>query len=647
MSTEAAGQPAYNEAERLKIVIVGHVDHGKSTLVGRLFYDTDSLPQGKAESIMKACEAEGMEFEYAFLLDALLEEQEQNITIDTTQIQFRTEKRNYVIIDAPGHKEFLKNMITGAAHADAALLLIDAKEGVQEQSKRHGYLLSLLGIKQVIVVVNKMDLVDYDQEVFNRIESEYREFLLKLGVTPKSFIPVSAKQGDNIVKGSDSLPWFEGNSILKGLDSFDVPGAESDLPLRMLVQDVYRFDERRIIAGRVETGELKVGDEVVFWPNRKRSKVKSIELWGSEEAPTSVSAGFSTAITLDEQIFVERGQIASHTTENPVEGREFKANLFWLHDEPLQVNVPYTLKLGTQSVEARVTELTRVVDSSTLEVAATARDEVRKNEVGEVVIRTRKPVAFDNIDKVNISGRFVLQQGNRIGGGGIIHSAEYSDVVRDGVTSSNISWSVGAVTREDRHQILGQRGCVIWLTGLSGSGKSTLANGLEESLTRQGQLCSILDGDNLRYGLCSDLGFSEEDRTENIRRAAEVARLVAETGVIVVSALISPFRKDRDAARDICKAAGIPFREVFVAASLEACEERDPKSLYKRARAGEIKNFTGIDSPYEAPESAELVLKTDTESREASLEKLMELAREASDPHQEQAGEEHFPQASI
>ncbi|HEY8964916.1 MAG TPA: GTP-binding protein, partial [Candidatus Methylacidiphilales bacterium] len=301
-----------SELERLKIVIVGHVDHGKSTLIGRLFFDTNSFPEGKVEAIRKACEAEGMDFEYSFLLDALLEEQEQNITIDTTQIQFQTPKRKYVIIDAPGHKEFLKNMITGAASADAAILLIDAKEGVQEQSRRHGFLLSLLGVKQVIVAVNKMDLVNFDRAKFAAIEAEYRAFLGKLGVVPTHFIPIAARHGDNIVGPSANLPWHQGLSVVEALDSFASPGSASGLPLRFSVQDVYRFDERRIIAGRVETGRLKVGDELVFWPDRKRSKVKSIEWWGAKEPKTETEAGYSTAVTLEEQIFVERGQIASH-----------------------------------------------------------------------------------------------------------------------------------------------------------------------------------------------------------------------------------------------------------------------------------------------------------------------------------------------
>ncbi|MDD5262207.1 MAG: adenylyl-sulfate kinase [Methylacidiphilales bacterium] len=626
----AAAPADLPEQERLKIVIVGHVDHGKSTLIGRLFYDTHSLPDGKVESIRKACEAEGMEFEYAFLLDALLEEQEQNITIDTTQIQFRSDRRGYIIIDAPGHKEFLKNMITGAAHADAALLLIDANEGVQEQSKRHGYLLSLLGIKQVAVIVNKMDLVDYSPRVFERIEAEYREFLRKVHVEPLFFIPISAKLGKNIIGGCEELAWFKGRSILQALDSFQATSTDTGLPARFILQDIYRFDERRILAGRLETGAMKVGDELVFWPDRKRSRIKSFEAWGSKTPKTEALAGESVAVTLEEQIFVERGQIGSLAGQELVESREFQANLFWLNDVPLYVNQPYTLKLGTQSVEARLVKIHRVIDSSTLELAGENRDRIEKNEAAEVVIRTRKPLAFDNADRITSTGRFILLQDDRIGGGGIIHSADYIQPGATAVKSSNISWTTGEVNREIRAEHFGHRGAVIWLTGLSGSGKSTLAVAMESSLLQRGVSSFILDGDNLRHGLCSDLGFSGEDRVENIRRAGEVARLMAEAGLVVISALISPFRENRDMVRHICHNAGIPFVEVFVNAPLEVCEQRDPKDLYKKARAGEIKGFTGIDSPYEAPEKPDLTLKTDEETKEESVGKLLQLVLDAS-----------------
>ena len=611
--------------QKLKIVIVGHVDHGKSTLIGRLFHDTNSLAEGKVEQIRKASEAEGMDFEFAFLLDALLEEQEQNITIDTTQLPFRTDLREYVIIDAPGHKEFLKNMITGASSADAAILLIDAHEGVQEQSKRHAYLLSLLGIKQVVVAVNKMDLVGFKQDVFESVRAEYTVFLEKLGVTPQHFLPISAKHGHNITKASPEMPWFKGPAILEALDQFATPVTPEGLPLRLVLQDVYRFDERRILAGRIESGRLAVGEELTFWPDRKRSRVKAIENWGTDDSKTSASVGESVAITLEEQIFVERGQIASHAGVGPAEGREIHASLFWLSNDPLPVNVPFTLKLGTQSVEARVVEFQRVLDSSTLEPITGTRRELLKNEVADVRIRARKPLAFDRIDRISDTGRFVIVWGKRIGGGGIVREADY-DSGRPGVASDNITWTTSPVTREDRMELLGHRGAVLWLTGLSGSGKSTLATALDHQLHRRGMASFILDGDNLRHGLCSNLKFSPEDRSENIRRAGETAKLMAEAGLVVICSQISPYKADRDRVREICHRDGIPFAEVFINAPLQVCEARDPRGLYKKARSGEISDFTGISSPYEPPTAPELEIRTGETSMEISLGQLLDFA---------------------
>lgn len=617
------------QSPKLRIVIVGHVDHGKSTLIGRLFHDTNSLPEGKVEQIKKASELEGMEFEFAFLLDALLEEQAQNITIDTTQLPFRTATREYVIIDAPGHKEFLKNMVTGAASADAAILLIDAHEGIQEQSKRHAYLLSLLGIHQIVVAVNKMDLVGNRQERFAKVQADYTEFLAQLGIEPLFFIPISAKHGLNITEGSPELSWYEGPSILGALESMKIAAPADDLPLRFVLQDIYRFDERRILAGRIETGSLKVGQEITFWPDGKGSRIKSIEDWNVDPAPTTAGVGESVAITLEEQIFVERGQIGSAPKEGPAEGREIHASLFWLQNDPLPLNVPFTLKIGTQSVEARLVEIKRVLDSSTLEPLAGSPGIIHRNEVADVRIRARKPVAFDRHDRISETGRFVIVTGKRIGGGGIVREAEYANE-QAGITSDNITWTVSPVTQEARADHFGHRGAVLWLTGLSGSGKSTLATGLEHMLHRRGMATFILDGDNLRHGLCSNLGFSPEDRSENIRRAGETAKLMAEAGLVVICSLISPYRADRRKVREICSRDGIPFAEVFINAPIEACEARDPRGLYKKARAGEIKDFTGVSSPYEAPEAAELELRTAEYSLESSLTELVDFAVELS-----------------
>jgi bifunctional enzyme CysN/CysC len=622
--------PVEEDAQKLKIVIVGHVDHGKSTLIGRLLFDTHSLPDGKIEQIQKACAAEGMDFEYAFLLDALLEEQEQNITIDTTQIQFQTKARNYVIVDAPGHKEFLKNMITGAASADAAIVLLDAQEGLQEQTRRHGYLLSLLGVKQVLVAVNKMDLIDFSQSTFEQLERDYRAFLEPYDIRPLAFIPMSAKHGHNIVVPSEKMRWHQGDTLLAALDHLQQPPAPIEKPLRFVVQDIYRFDARRLIVGRIESGQLAVGDEIVFYPGDKQSRIKSIEVWPATEAqPTKAFAGESIAITLEEQIFVERGHIGAHRAHAPVEGVSFSARVFWLADEPLTVGSSYTLKLATQQVEARLVRVDRLMDSATLAPLEEKRPQIARNEVAELVFRTRRPLAFDNSDEVQVTGRFIVVQDGRIGGGGVIFGAEYEPTANIR-RSEHLSWTDDPITPEVRVDHFGHRGAVIWLTGLSGSGKSTLATGLQTRLFRLGIASTLLDGDNLRHGLNSNLGFSADDRKENIRRAAEAAKLLADAGLVVVTSFISPFEADRQNAATICRRANIPFAEVYVSTPLEVCEARDPKSLYKKARAGQIKDFTGIDSPYEPPTAPDLELRTDLHSREQCLELLLKLATKIS-----------------
>lgn len=614
------------DSQRLKIVFVGHVDHGKSTLIGRIFYDTNSLPEGKVEQIQKACKEEGMEFEYAFLLDALLEEQEQNITIDTTQIQFKTAKRPYVIIDAPGHKEFLKNMITGAASADAAVLLIAANEGVREQSRRHGYLLSLLGIKQVVVAVNKMDLVDHSEQVFNDIVAEYKAFLSQIGLEARTFVPVSARNGFNVAQqipnGATENPmsWYTGKTITEMLDTFELPKTLSAQSLRFPIQDVYRFDERRIIVGRIEAGTLKVGDTLVFSPNNKTSVVASIERWNAEKSD-SAAAGESVGVTLTEQIFIERGHIASHEADAPIESNRFKARLFWMGKRNLNIGERTKIKLATQELDAEIVSIERVIDASTLETIED-RSHIARNDVAEVTIQTRGALVFDNHDRNPLLGRFVLVDNRQVAGGGIIFGGAYID--RSKIKSENIFWSEGNVTPKHRTLRNGHKGAVVWLTGLSGSGKSTISHALERELFNQGTQSYVLDGDNIRHGLNSNLGFSPDDRVENIRRVAEVAKLMADSGLVAITSFISPYRVDRLRAREIVLASGADFIEVYVNAPLEVCEQRDPKHLYKKARAGEIKEFTGIDAPYEAPEDPEIVVHTDKETLSESLTTILE-----------------------
>ena len=600
----------------LGIAIVGHVDHGKSTVVGRLLHETGNLPDGKVEAVATMCERRGMGFEWAFVTDALQVERDQGVTVDVSHIRFRIGDRDFDLIDAPGHREFLKNMVTGAASADAALLVIDAAEGIREQSRRHGYLLHLLGVSQVAVAVNKMDLVDYSADAFAAIEAEFRAYLERIGVTPTFMIPVSAREGDNIAAKSSHMDWYTGPTLADALGAFHLPPPLSDLPLRMPVQDVYRFDNRRIIVGRIESGRLKAGDEILFSPSNKSARVKSIEQWpaGAPRGPgtpqAEVGAGQSVGFTLDEQIFIERGEIVSHHDAPPIETNVFRARLFWLGRNALAEDKTYKMKLGTSESLVRVQKIEHVIDTGDL--SEKAADKVERNAVAEIVLRSRSMLALDPFTDNQRTGRFVLVDGYDIAGGGVISMEGYPDQ-RDLVTikSTNITAVEHGVPAAMRAQRNAHHGGVLWFTGLSGAGKSTLAVEIEQHLFRRGYQAYVLDGDNVRHGLNSNLGFSPEDRAENIRRVGEVAALMADAGMIVITAFISPYRSDRDRAR---QAAGEAFHEIFIKADLETCEMRDPKGLYKKARTGEIAEFTGISAPYEAPDRADLVVDTSTQS---------------------------------
>lgn len=600
--------PAANE--QLKIVILGHVDHGKSTLVGRLLHDTGSLPEGKLEQLQQIAERRRVPFEWANLMDALQAERDQNISIDTAQIWFHTRKRHYVIIDAPGHKEFIKNMVTGAAQAEAALLVIDAHEGVQENSRRHGYLLDLLGIRQVAVLVNKMDLVDYSQERFNAIEAEYRAWLRQLKLEPTRFIPISAREGDNIAAPGKNMPWWKGPTVVETLDEFKAARSLGNQPLRFPIQDVYRFDHRRILAGRVESGRIKVGDRLTFAPSNKTSAVKTIERWNAP-ARDFAEAGESIGITLTDQVFVQRGAVAAPENAPPYALTSFKARLFWLGKQPFMPGRQYRLKIATQEVECHIEKLERVIDASTLQTVQRPPAEVfvGRHEAAELTLKTNKPVAFDAVNEVAATGRFVIVDGFDVAGGGVIVPNNYPRRTADTLHKShNIFWTSGRVTPAQRTLRHGHGGRVLWLTGLSCSGKSTIATELERELFERGKLVYVLDGDNMRHGLCNDLGFSPRDRRENIRRIGEVAKLFADAGVICITAFISPYREDRDAIRKSLSPG--QFVEVYLNVPVEVCEQRDTKGLYAKARAGKIREFTGVSAPYESPASPEVELST-------------------------------------
>jgi bifunctional enzyme CysN/CysC len=622
----------HRELKQLKIVIVGHVDHGKSTLVGRLLYDTNSLPDGKFEAIRASCKKRGMPFEWSFLMDALQTERDQGITIDTTQIWLKTPTRDVVIIDAPGHKEFLKNMITGAAQADAALVLIDAKEGIREQSKRHGYLLHLLGVRQIAVLVNKMDMVDYSEKIFRKIEMDYTEYLGSLGVTPTCFIPISARNGDFIKNTSQSMKWYKGKTVTSMLEKFNVVSSDESLPLRFPIQDIYKFDERRILVGRIESGSLKVGDELLFSPSNTLAKIASIESWPKNgHPPQSASAGQSVGITLTDQIFVERGHIASYVERAPVLTNLFRARIFWLGHKPLELGKRYKIKLGTSEMMAEVKTIEHVIDADTL--AQIPANRVERSNVAEIILRVRGLAVVDDFNNNQRLGRFVILQDYDVAGGGIINMDGFFDLragVPKTVKSHNIFDVDFGVTPEQRSLANGHTGGILWFSGLSGSGKSTIAKLLQKRLFDKGYQVFVLDGDNIRKGLNSDLGFSPEDRTENLRRVGETAALFAKAGMIVISAFISPMREDRRMVRAI---APDNFHNVHIKASLEICEKRDVKGLYAKARAGEIAEFTGISAPYEEPANPDIVVDTENLSVQACVEQLIKyIDAELVDP---------------
>ena len=532
------GHKEPQSGRQMKLVIVGHVDHGKSTLVGRLMADTDSLPTGKLDFIKDICDQQGKSFEFAFLLDALEEEQKQGITIDTSQIFFKTKKRPYVIIDAPGHKEFLKNMITGAANAEAALLLIDAYEGVQEQSRRHGYLLRLLGMKQVAVVVNKMDLVNHDPEVFYKIKAEYTEFLNSMGVEAREYIPVSAKLGENIANRSENMTWYQGPTVLEMLDQFEDKLPEINQPFRLPLQDVYKFDERRILAGRVESGTAKIGDEIIFSPSNKKGVIKSIETWEVEKEPNTIEATQSVGITLTEQIFVERGDVAALASDPPIVTTTFDANVFWMGKKHLQKGESYLIKLTTQNVECEVAKFNKAIDASTLETLPD-QEFIAKNDVAELTLRTRQPIAFDLFNTIAETGRFVLVDEYDVCGGGIITGftpLSEIDRFRDEALYRDSHWIKSAVTPDMRAYRYGHRAAMILITGKSGVGKADLAGKLEEKLFHQNFQSYLLDGRNIQVGLGADMDqdkyFSDG---EAVRRFGEVAKLFVDAGHVVIS----------------------------------------------------------------------------------------------------------------
>lgn len=621
--------------QQMGVVIVGHIDHGKSTVIGRLLHDTDSLEAGKIDDIKASCESRNVPFEWSFVLDAFQAERDQAITIDTTQIFFSTVARNYVIIDAPGHREFLKNMISGAAQADAAVLVVDANEGVQEQTKRHAYMLHLLGMKQVCVVMNKMDKVNYDESQFKKVSQETIDYLGSIGLMTDQVIPISAREGDMIFNRGESLNWYKGKTLIEALDNFSLSSPSIDRPMRFPVQDVYRFDEERILVGRLESGSLNKGDTIFFSPTNEKATITSIENWPDNKSKDKAVAGESIGIKLDDRIFVERGHIGSHDHDLPMLSNVFRANIFWLSDNKLKVGNTYKVRYGTVEARVSVQSIDVMVDTGSLEKHQNA-NEVKRNDVAEITLRARDMLPIDAHDQNDKLGRVVMYEGYDVVGGGLINMEGYPDQRQSAEPKSqNIYKVTHSVTPEMRAERFGHYGGVFWFTGLSGSGKSTLAVAVEKEIFERGMNVYVLDGDNVRYGLNSDLGFSPEDRTENIRRVGEVSALQANAGTILLSAFISPYQVDRDRAR---AAAPQSFHEIYVKADLATCESRDPKGLYKKARKGEIKEFTGIDSPYEAPTNPDLVVDTANNDIDTCVEQIIDyvLAHSTAEEKEEE-----------
>ncbi|ADL13448.1 GTP-binding protein [Acetohalobium arabaticum] len=535
MTTELAEQK-----EDLNIVIAGHVDHGKSTIIGRLLADTDSLPEGKLEQVKKTCRKNSKPFEYAFLLDALKDEQSQGITIDSARCFFETEKREYIILDAPGHIEFLKNMVTGAARAEAALLVIDADEGIQENSKRHGYMLSMLGIDQIVVLVNKMDLVDYNQEIYDEIVEDYTEFLHEIDIQPETFLPVSGMEGDNIASLSDNTPWYEDETVLEVLDSFAAEELPMDQPFRMPVQDVYKFtkggDDRRIIAGTITSGQVNVGDEVVFYPSGKKSTVKSIEGFNR---PTTVSAsvGESTGFTLEEQIYITRGEVATIDDEpQPESTSRIKANIFWLGRKEMTKDKEYYLKLGTAKVRARIEEIERVIDASDLSQNE-AKDRIERHDVAECILKLDKAIAFDLANEIAETSRFVIVDEHEIAGGGIVQEAleDKQSWIREKVMLRNYKWEKSHITNDERAEKYNQKSTLVLITGEEDVGKKPTAKALEKRLFNDSKIVYFLGIGNVLYGVDADIKGTEENnhRKEHLRRLAEVSNIMLDAGAIL------------------------------------------------------------------------------------------------------------------
>jgi bifunctional enzyme CysN/CysC len=605
----------------LRFLTCGSVDDGKSTLIGRLLFDSKLIFEDQLAAVTKDSKKHGTtgdDIDLALLVDGLEAERQQGITIDVAYRFFTTEKRKFIVADTPGHEQYTRNMATGASNSELAVILVDARKGVLTQTRRHSYIVSLLGIKHVVLAVNKIDLVDFSQEIYDSICQEFDEFASKLNFESIVKIPMSARYGDNVMEKSAKMPWYDGPTLREHLDTVDVETELADKPFRMPVQWVNRPNlDFRGFSGTIVSGRVRPGDSITVAKSGRSSKVVRVATFDGDLEVAS--AGDAVTVCLADEIDISRGDMLVASDARPEVSDQFAAHTLWMSEEEMLPHRQYLIKVGSQLVPAQITSLRHKVDVNSLEHMATRT--LALNEVGYVHVSTDHPIAFDPYSENRDTGAFVIidRMTNSTVGAGMIEFGLRR--------ATNVHFHALDLNAESRAAAKGQKSCVLWFTGLSGSGKSTIANELERLLYAQGRHTYMLDGDNVRHGLNQDLGFTDADRVENIRRVAEVSKLFVDAGLIVLVSFISPFRSERRMARELVGEGG--FLEVYVDTPIEICMQRDPKGLYKRAQAGQIKNFTGIDSPYEEPENADIVLKTESDSAEVCAKRLIESLRKA------------------
>jgi len=611
---------AHRQKSLLRFITCGSVDDGKSTLIGRLLYESKALLDDQLATLeidSKRVGTQNGELDFALLVDGLSAEREQGITIDVAYRFFATEKRKFIVADTPGHEQYTRNMVTGASTADLAVILIDARKGVLTQTRRHSYLVSLLGIRRVVLAVNKLDMVGYSREIFDIIDRDYREFAAKLGFEEIVSIPLSALRGDNMTEASANTPWYSGPSLMQHLETVEVGTADASAPLRMPVQWVNRPNhDFRGFSGRLLGGRVRPGDLVRVLPSGKQSKVSRIVTLDGDLLEAVV--GQSVTLTLADEIDISRGDVICSAADPAGLADQFEASVIWMSDEAMLPGRPYLVKIGASTLGASLGQPKYVVDVNSLDHLAAKT--LHLNEIGVCNLTLDRAVAFDAYTDNRDMGSFIVidRFSNQTVGAGLLHFALRR--------SQNIHWQAVEVDKDARARQNGHRPCVLWMTGFSGSGKSTIANIVERKLHALGARTYLLDGDNVRHGLNKDLGFTAADRVENIRRTGEVAKLMVDAGLIVITAFISPFRSERRLARSMV--ADGEFVEIFVDTPLAVVESRDPKGLYRKARRGELKNFTGIDSPYEVPESAEIHIRTQESNPEDAAGMIVDYLRE-------------------